>query len=191
MISRTKQVQQQKYSVNPASAAESSGNGPGAVQAPVETQIAARNRPPVPGGNGRLAVLFIMIVVIGAAAGGITSLVLPKQYAARAEIQYNLSQAVPNELLREDRRLTTQLVLLRSRVVLAPVASSNGMTPEDLAKDVSADVVEGSEIIEVQLRDRTRERAQMLLTAVIARYLTEANKGWEDPVRAYLETVEC
>jgi hypothetical protein len=28
----------------------------------------------------------------------------------------------------------------------------------------------------------------MLLTAVITRYLIEANKGWQDPVRAYLES---
>ena len=95
---------------------------------------------------------------------------------------------MPNELLREDRRLTTQLVLLRSRVVLGPVASENGMTPEDLAKNVSADVVNNSEIIEVEVRDRTRQRAQMLLTGIIAQYLTLANSDSQDPVRSYLES---
>ena len=95
---------------------------------------------------------------------------------------------MPNELLREDRRLTTQLVLLRSRVVLGPVASDNGMTPEDLAKNVSADVVNNSEIIEVEVRDRTRQRAQMLLTSIIAQYLTLANSDSQDPVRSYLES---
>ena len=125
---------QQADAVHAGSAPVTNRNG-SAARAPVDTAAPARHRPAVSAANLRLAVLSVVIVVVGAGAGCIVSLLLPKQYAARAEIQYSLSQAMPNELLREDRRLTTQLVLLRSRVVLGPVASANGMTPEDLAKE--------------------------------------------------------
>ena len=107
---------------------------------------------------------------------------------ACARLQYSLSSAIPNELLRDDRRLETQLVLLRSRSVLGPVASDNGMTPEDLAKSVSAEIVNNSEIIEVEVRDRTRGRAQMLLTGIIAQYLQDGEQGLQDPVLSYLES---
>ena len=139
-------------------------------------------------GKLHLALLSVLIVVVGAAAGYLGSLFMPKQFAARAEISYSLAHAEPNELLREDRRLTTQLVLLRSRVVLAPVASDNRMSPDDLTKQVSAEVVDSSEIIQVEVRDRTSQGAQMLLRGVIDRYLVVANKDWQDPVRAYLES---
>jgi uncharacterized protein involved in exopolysaccharide biosynthesis len=138
--------------------------------------------------NLRLALLAVVIVLIGAGAGYLGSLLLPNEYAARAQLQYSLSEATPNELLRNDRKLTTQLVLLRSRIVLAPVASDNGMTPDDLANEVSAEVVDGSEIIDVEVRDPTRERAQTLLTGIVAQYLREANRDWQDPVLSYLES---
>jgi hypothetical protein len=155
----------------------------------------ARDKPvlPAPGRAPRhritflgLTVLFITIVAVGAAAGSYGSLLLPNKYAARAELQYSLSQAIPNELLREDRTLTTQRILLRSRRVIEPVASENGMTPEDLAENVSVEVVENSEIIEVEVRDRTRERAEALLNGIVSRYLDLANANWEEPVESYL-----
>jgi uncharacterized protein involved in exopolysaccharide biosynthesis len=155
---------------------------------PVKTAGGAQPRQVGSPSNVRLAVLALLIVLVGAAAGGLGSMLLPDEYAARAQVEYSLRTAVPNELLREDRRLETQLVLLRSGIVLAPVASDNGMTPEDLANEVSAEVVNGSEIIEVQVRDRTRERAQKLLTGVVAQYVRDANSDWQDPVLSYLES---
>lgn len=156
----------------------------------VQVKIAGEAQPRQVGSpsNVRLAVLAVLIVLVGAGAGGLGSLLMPKEYAARAQLQYSLSSAIPNELLRNDRRLETQLVLLRSRSVLGPVASDNGMTPEDLANEVSAEIVGGSEIIEVEVRDRTQGRAQTLLTGVIAQYLRDANRDWQDPALSYLES---
>jgi hypothetical protein len=138
--------------------------------------------------NVRLAVLAVMIVVVGAAAGFTGSSFLPKQYAARAELKYSLSESMPNALLREDRQLVTQQVLLQGRAVLGPVASANGMTPEELTGNVTAIVLDNSEIIGVEVRDRTRERAQWLLSEIISRYLALANSDWQDPVRFYVES---
>jgi hypothetical protein len=168
------------------SAADGTGPSPGGVRTD-NTDVGHHRETPVLSTLLRLAVLFSLVVAVGAAVGFYGSALVPKEYAARAELQYKLSKSVPNELLREDRTLTTQKVLLHSRVVLAPVAKENRVAPEDLAKNISADVVANSEIIEVELRDRSPERAQRLLTAVVDRYLVEANRDWQDPVRAYIE----
>lgn len=136
----------------------------------------------------RLVALVVLVALMGAGVGYAVSILLPKQYAARAEIQYKLSRSVPNELLREDRTLTTQKVLLRSMAVVRPVAEANKIAPEHLADNISAAVVANSEVIDVEMRADTREQAQKLLAAVIDRYLVEANRDWDDPVRAYLET---
>jgi hypothetical protein len=162
-----------------------SGNGSAPVGAPVEN---AGPRQVLSVANLRLAMLAVVIVVVGASAGYITSLLLPKQYAAHAEILYSLDQPAATDVYRDDVRLNTQVVLLRSRAVLGPVAFGNGMTPEDLAKNVSAKVVGNSEIIEVEVRDRTREHAKMLLNGAIDRYLSVANKDWQDPVHSFLQS---
>ncbi|ART72458.1 hypothetical protein BTO20_31345 [Mycobacterium dioxanotrophicus] len=162
------------------------------VDSPAEAEgtkeIADRSNMTLFASNLKLIALLVSVVIIGAGTGYIGALVLPKQFAARAQLQYNLSNSVPNELLREDRTLTTQLVLLDSRAVLAPIASANGMTPEDFARNVSAEILDSSEIIQVEVRDRNAARAQMLLTRVIDGYLALANKSWRDPVRSYQES---
>jgi uncharacterized protein involved in exopolysaccharide biosynthesis len=158
-----------------------------AVSERVETAYPAQERKFVSATNLGLALVSVLIVVVGASAGFFGSLLLPKQYASRAELVYRLTESQPNELLREDRKLTTQLVLLRSRVVLAPVAFQHGIAPATLAEHVSAKVVDSSEIIEVEVRDQTRERAEVLLKGIIETYLALANKDWKDPVRSYLE----
>lgn len=135
----------------------------------------------------RLAAIAVVIVLVGAAAGLIGSFFIPKEYAARAEITYHLMESQPNELLREDRRLTTQLVLLGSRVVLAAVAEKHAMAPEDLVDNVSAEVVDNSEIIQVEVRAGSPDTARTLLTDVVGQYLALANNGWNNPVREYLE----
>jgi capsular polysaccharide biosynthesis protein len=125
--------------------------------------------------NLRLALLAVVIVMVGACAGYFGSLLLPEQYAARAELWYHLSRSQPNELLREDRILTTQLVMLQSQTVLEPLAHDHGMRPEDLRENVSAKVVDNSEIIEIEVRERRPERAQTLLDGLLDRYLAIAN----------------
>lgn len=142
---------------------------------------------PASDGNLRLVAIGVVIVLVGVAAGYIGTLFIPKEYAARAEITYHLMESQPNELLREDRRLTTQLVVLGSRVVLAPVAEKHAIAPEDLVDDVSAEVVDNSEIIEVEVRASTPEAARKLLTDLLSQYLALANKGWNNPIREYLE----
>jgi hypothetical protein len=134
-----------------------------------------------------LAILSVVIGLLGGFGGYYGSRLLPVQYAARAEIQYSLAGAEPNDVLREDRKLGTQVLLLRSRLVLSDVAAANGLTPDQLADKVSANLADNSEVIEVELRDWTPEGARALLAAVADRYLQEANANWQDPVSSYLK----
>jgi hypothetical protein len=136
----------------------------------------------------RLALIGLMILLVGTGAGYAGSLLLPEQYGARMQLRYNLTQAEPNELLREDRTLITQLVVLRSRPVLEPVASANGLTAEELSENTTAKIVESSEIIEVEIHDPSRERGQLMLQAIADRYIALANGPDENPVRNYLES---
>jgi uncharacterized protein involved in exopolysaccharide biosynthesis len=168
-------------------APDTNGDGADATEAPVDAEGPPRHRQATRAAHFGLAVLSVVIVVLGAAGGYYGSRLLPVRYAARAEIQYSLSGAQPNDVLREDRKLGSQVVLLRSRAVLGDIAFQNGMTPEELAENVSANLVENSDFIEIELRDGTPERAQALLTAVIDRYLAESNANWQDPVSSYLE----
>ncbi|WP_141137559.1 hypothetical protein [Blastococcus mobilis] len=130
----------------------------------------------------------MVITLLGGIVGYVGSSLLPEQYAARAELHYNLAEAKPNELLREDRTLNTQLVVLRSRTILGPVASMNGLTAEELGSKVTALVVEGSEIIQVEVRDSSSARSQQLLEDITARYLARANTTEESPDRESVES---
>ncbi|MGV0852277.1 hypothetical protein [Mycolicibacterium phlei] len=135
----------------------------------------------------RMVVLTVLLTALGGAAGLLATLLTPPQYAARAEVHYDLAQSgSTGDLLREDRRLTTQLATVGSRVVLAPIAAGRGQTPEDLARDVSARVLDNSEIIEIEVRDPSPREAVRTLSKVLDRYLALANTGWQDPVRTFV-----
>src|ERR1700742_993456 len=53
----------------------------------------------------------IILLAVGLALAG--ALMWPKTYAARAEVLFPITQEQPTGFLREDRSLTTQLVLLQ------------------------------------------------------------------------------
>lgn len=84
-------------------------------------------------------------------------------YAARAEVFYDLEADRAFGFLREDRRLTTQLVLIDSPTVLAPVAANHNLTWEELAEKTSAELLDSSEIIVIEVED-----ADPLLAATVA-----------------------
>ncbi|MCA1835029.1 MAG: hypothetical protein LC721_01290 [Actinobacteria bacterium] len=120
----------------------------------------------------RLVMLTLTIILLGAAAGLAAALVLPKTYAARAEILYSASQPQQGgDPLQQDRQLSTQLVLLKSRAVLGPVAQKQGRRYEDLDKDVSVSILENSNVIQVEARASTEPVALQTLQAVTNGYL--------------------
>ena len=125
----------------------------------------------------RLAMLALTIVLLGTAAGLGGALVLPKTYGARAEILYAVGDAQQGgDPLKQDRQLSTQLVLLKSRAVLGPVAQKQGRQFEDLDKDVDVSVLENSNVIQVEAHASTEPVAMQTLQAVVSGYLALAGK---------------
>ena len=158
------------------------------------TRTQAPVAPPVPAAKldaGRLAVLGVLgflMVVVGAVAGYVESSMSPDRYGARAEVYYEISQEKATGFLREDRSLTTQLVLAHSRAVLEPVATANGMTVDELSSQLSVSLLGSSELIRLQVEDASPERALALVEAVVTQYLTLTREQGTDNARQYLET---
>ncbi|MDA3624184.1 hypothetical protein [Saccharopolyspora oryzae] len=134
----------------------------------------------------RLAVVAAVIVLLGTGIGLASAFVLPAQYAARAEILYEVSSEKPSEFLRQDRGLTTQLVMLHSRRVLGPVAASEHIRVEDLEKQVSSVVLSESEVIQVEARADSPEAAIRRSKAVVDGYLREAQRNSTSNADQYL-----
>jgi uncharacterized protein involved in exopolysaccharide biosynthesis len=120
----------------------------------------------------RLVIVALTIILLGVAAGLAGVLVLPKTYGARSEILYPISQDPQNDPLKQDRELSTQLVLLTSRAVLGPVAQKQGRQFDDLGKDVSVQILNNSEVIQVEAHGATKLAALQTLQAVVNGYLT-------------------
>jgi hypothetical protein len=136
-----------------------------------EEAASARQRAPSRGLTSvhirRLSVLALVLVLLGAGAGFGGATVWPPTYAARADLLYAIKSEKPTGFLRQDRSITTQLVLLNSRQVLAPVAASAGISVEDLQKQVSIAVLQDSEVIQVEARADSREEAVRRTQAIV------------------------
>jgi uncharacterized protein involved in exopolysaccharide biosynthesis len=125
----------------------------------------------------RLVLLTLTIILLGAGAGVVGALVLPKTYTARAEILYTSNTADQDgDPLRQDRALSTQLVLLKNRAVLGPIAQKQGRRFADLAKDVDASVVQNSTVIQVEVTEKSEPAAVQTLQAVVDGYLALARQ---------------
>jgi uncharacterized protein involved in exopolysaccharide biosynthesis len=135
----------------------------------------------------RLTILGVLLVVLGAAAGlGVAGLT-PTVYAAHADVLYLLSREQPTGFLREDRNLSTQLVLLKSRTVLQPVADDWHRPIDDVTRATDAVVLQESEDIRVQFVDTDPDRARRMLEAIVARYLAVSNNDERADLRNYLD----
>jgi hypothetical protein len=129
------------------------------------------------GQRSKLVLLTVVLMAIGAVLGYGASLVLPSQYAARTTIQYNIAGENTGDFLKTDRNLTTQVVLLTSRNVLGPVADANGVSVDALARQVSATILNSSDIIQLQVKNSDPNTAVTLANAVAKQYLTVANSS--------------
>lgn len=133
-----------------------------------------------------LALVAIVLVALGSAGGWAATRVIPAKYAAHADVLYAMSTEQPTGFLREDRNITTQLVLLQSRTVLEPVAEQWGLPVQKLATEVDASVVNSSEIIRITLIDHDAERAQRMLRAVVDRYVEVSSDDARTRLREYI-----
>lgn len=134
-----------------------------------------------------LLALASVIVVLSAGVALVGALIWPKTYAARAEVLFPITQEQPTGFLREDRSMTTQLLLIRGRAVLGPIAAQQQRSVEDLAGHVTVEVVETSEIIQLEVTDRSQDRAVQTAQAILDAYLGLSQSG-QPALRQRLET---
>ncbi|MFN2495469.1 MAG: hypothetical protein ABR608_06130 [Pseudonocardiaceae bacterium] len=127
----------------------------------------------------------IIVLTAGVALAG--ALIWPKTYAARAEVLYPITQEQPTGFLREDRSMTTQLILMQGRPILGPIAAQQGRDVEDLQEDLTVTVLESSEIIQLEVRDRSAQRALQTAQAVLTGYLQFSQSG-QPTLRERIET---
>lgn len=121
----------------------------------------------------RLVLLALTIILLGTAAGLAGALTLPKTYGARAEILFSSGQDQQGGgPLKQDPQQSTQLVYLQSRAVLGPVAQKEGRDFTDLSKDVTAQVLDNSQVIQVEAHGTTKLAAMQTLQSVMDGYLT-------------------
>ena len=135
----------------------------------------------------KLGALGLVITLVGAGVALIVTAFLPPQYAARTELLYRISSEQPTGFLREDRTLTTQALLLKSRAVLEPVAVANGMSVEQLAEQVNVNLIEGSLLLEVEVHSGDRSTGVRLVEAISARYFDAVRPPEQSELRRYFE----
>jgi hypothetical protein len=143
---------------------------PGRIEYPIEVRRSPWLTP-------RLMLLTLTIILLGASAGLAAALVLPNTHQARAEVLYSITAPDQGgDPLAQDRQLATQLVLLKNRAVLGPVAQKQGRQVDDLQKDIEASVVQNSTVIQVEAKGASDQAAMQTLQAVVDSYLTVARQ---------------
>jgi capsular polysaccharide biosynthesis protein len=152
----------------------------GDVTPPKRPPIRTEPAPDPRGGGGvtgRLVLVALILILLGTGAGLAGALALPKTYGARAEILYPIGQDQQGgDPLRQDRQLSTQLVFLKSRAVLGPIAQKQGMQYKELDENLSVEVLQTSEVIQVEAHGSTKESARQTLQAVVDGYLALADQ---------------
>jgi len=118
------------------------------------------------------AIAAAIVVGCGILAFGVSEL-LPKTYGARTEIVYPITIDNPSgSTLRQDRVLSTQLVAIKSRTILGPVATKYHLSFDQMSKKVVASVLADSEVIRIEVDDANQARALKMVTDVAQAYLT-------------------
>lgn len=120
----------------------------------------------------RLTVVGVLIVVAGVLVALVMTLFSTTLYTARTEIYFHLRVENATYFMRTDANLADQTELLTDHSVLGPVAAANGMTVDDLAKEVSATIVDNSELIRLDVLNPDRNTGVVLARAIAKQYLT-------------------
>jgi hypothetical protein len=127
-----------------------------------------------------------IIIAIGSIMAGlpavIAGMLATRQtpvYAARADLQYRIDGPVSSDNLRTDRRLSTQLVALTSRALLEPIAKRSGVSFDALRKVTTAEIVNNSEIIRIEVQNPSRTVAVAQAQEIANAYLASARVDFD------------
>jgi capsular polysaccharide biosynthesis protein len=151
------------------------------------TQTERRRLPLEPRVWTRFGVYALAIVLGASLAGYLFGTLGDTVRGARSEVLFELQADQPSGNLRQDRQLTTQLVTVGSRAVLGPVARENGLTFDGLSDKLVANVAEDSEVVRIEVHDRSASRAKTLVDAITREYIARARPNQSAEARRYLE----
>jgi len=119
------------------------------------------------------AYALAIVLACGALAYGVSSMGT-KTYGARTTIYYPLNAALSSgSFLREDRALSSAMVDMQSHRVLDPVASQFHLTFDALSKKEVVTVLQDSEVIQIEVDDRSASQAQSIVGAIARSYLKQ------------------
>jgi capsular polysaccharide biosynthesis protein len=120
-----------------------------------------------------LAYAMLIVVVCTVLAYSIAASA-PAQYGARSEINYPVSaQIASGGFLRSDLTLQTQLVTLKSRQILTPIAAKYHMSTDELLTKLKAGVLSASQVIQIEVDDHSPARAKTLVGEIATAYLKQ------------------
>jgi uncharacterized protein involved in exopolysaccharide biosynthesis len=115
-----------------------------------------------------------VLLAAPAAVAALLNAQQPSEYAAVVEVIHQPEENSTVEGV--DREMATHSVLLQRRTLLQEVAPSAGRSTDDLADDLSVEIVDGSSVLRVQLVDTDPDRAQSTLEDLVDRYLASADR---------------
>jgi capsular polysaccharide biosynthesis protein len=118
----------------------------------------------------QLSLIAIIPILLGALIPGVYAYLSPEVYAARSEIVLNISSL---EWSAAERFRATQLVVVKARSTLAPIAASVNVPLRDLEKNLEATMVGSSDVIGIQYANQDPAIALKVVEAVTAQYLTD------------------
>ena len=120
-----------------------------------------------------LAYALAIVIACGALAYGVSAMGT-KTYGARTTIYYPLNAALSTgSFLREDRALSSAMVDMESHRVLDPVAAQFHLTFDALAKKEIVSVLQDSEVIQIEVDDRSASQAKSIAGAIASSYLKQ------------------
>ena len=121
-----------------------------------------------------LTLILVALLAAPAAAAAALSANQPTEYAAVVEV---IHQPEDNSTVEGvDREMATHQVLLQRRTLLQEVAASAGRPTDDLADDLSVEIVDASSVLRVQMVDTDPDRARETLVDLVDRYLASADR---------------
>ena len=141
----------------------------GAPRGPYELEIQQRLTPRQ---RVRLSVIGALVMLAGVLVALTLTLFTTTIYLGETQIYYHLRVENATYFMRTDANLSDQQLLLTDNSVLGPVAAAHGMTVPDLAAKVSAQIVDNSDLIKVDVRDPDRNTGVALAGAIGKQYLS-------------------
>jgi uncharacterized protein involved in exopolysaccharide biosynthesis len=154
----------------PAPKTGTNGRAPVRKQIPVRPPARATPARPPWRGWGALQrwLVVALIVLVPTVGAALISASQAPTYAAQADILYRAVSGNSPEAM--DQEMATQRLAMTNRMAVEAAANAVGRKPDELAKKVSVEVLDGSNILRLKTVDRSREVARSVTASLALRY---------------------